>query len=221
MFGNSMIEILGTRQKELLKLLLKNKSGMTADELKEGLSITKNAVRQHLTALENDNLVARGTTRPSGGGRPQQLYLLTEKGHEIFPRHYSWLAQLLVESIQQEAGSAGLNRKLNELGSKVGTQLRNQYPELKTRQEMVKKLSEIMLEFGYNASSAVTEGNETIVADNCIFHSLSMKNPDICQFDLALLSSFTNSSVDHQECMAKNGNVCRFKFKSQEEKAGS
>ncbi|HEX5539931.1 MAG TPA: HTH domain-containing protein, partial [Methylophilaceae bacterium] len=65
-----MIEIFGERQKELLNLLLKNKRGMSSDELAEQLSITKNAVRQHLASLENDGLVARGTTRPSGGGRP-------------------------------------------------------------------------------------------------------------------------------------------------------
>jgi hypothetical protein len=43
-----------------------------------------------------------------------------------------------------------------------------------------------------------------------------VKNPDICHFDLALLSSFTDSVVDHQECMAKNGNVCRFKLRAKD-----
>ena len=50
------------------------------------------------------------------------------------------------------------------------------------------------------------------MADNCIFHDLAMKDPDIRQFDLALLSSLAGSKVDHQECMARAGNLCRFKF---------
>lgn len=207
-----MIEILGERQKELLNLLLKNKRGMSADELAEQLSITKNAVRQHLASLENDGLVARGTTRPSGGGRPQQLYLLTAKGNELFPRHYSWFAQLLVESIEQESGTAGLSQKLTALGSKVGAQLRLQHPELKTQREIIQKLAEIMVDIGYNASPPNQEDEQRIEANNCVFHNLAMKNPDICQFDLALLSAFSGSAVEHQECMAKNGNVCRFKF---------
>ncbi len=211
-----MIEILGIRQKELLRLLLKNKGGLTADELSEQLHITRNAVRQHLAALENDKLVTKGATRPSGG-RPEQLYLLSDKGNELFPRHYSWFAQLLVESIQQESGAEGLSKKLGDLGSKVGAQLRNQHPELKTHQEKVRKLSEIMEEIGYSATSTMIEGADGILADNCVFHTLSMKNPDICQFDLALLSAFTGSAVDHQECMARNGNVCRFKFTEQKE----
>ena len=209
-----MIEILGARQKELLRLLLKNKAGLTADELSEQLLITRNAVRQHLAALENDKLVVRGVTRPSGG-RPEQLYILSDHGKELFPRHYSWFAQLLVESIEQESGAEGLSRKLNALGTRVGTQLRNQHPELVTPEEKVRKLSEIMEEIGYNAKNTAIDGAETILADNCVFHTLAMKNPDICQFDLALLSAFTNSTVDHQECMARDGNVCRFKFTGQ------
>lgn len=208
-----MLEILGSRQKELLKLLLKNKNGLTADELSEQLAITRNAVRQHLAALENDRLLEKGVTRPSGG-RPQQLYVLTDKGRECFPRHYSWFAQLLVESLLQETGTEGLSERLSAMGARVGTQLRAQYPELTTREEKVRKLSEIMEEIGYSAQTLNPESDQAPVigADNCVFHHLAMKNPDICQFDLALASSFTDSTVDHQECMAKNGNICRFKF---------
>jgi predicted ArsR family transcriptional regulator len=208
-----MLEILGARQKELLKLLLKNKGGMTADELSAQLGVTRNAVRQHLAALETDRLVEKGMRRPSGG-RPEQLYVLTDKGHECFPRQYSWFAQLLVESVLQESGTEGLGERLGAMGTRVGAQLRAQYPELKTREEKVRKLSEIMEEIGYSthAPGSAVPGAPVIDADNCVFHNLAMKNPDICQFDLALAASFTDSQIEHQECMAKNDNICRFKF---------
>src|SRR5512140_3693057 len=96
---SQMLEILSDRQKSLLKLLLRNKSGMTVDELSKELKITRNAVRQHLAALDSNGLVVQGATRPSGG-RPHQLYTLTEKGNEIFPRHYTWFAQLVLESVK-------------------------------------------------------------------------------------------------------------------------
>ncbi|HEY7986610.1 MAG TPA: HTH domain-containing protein [Methylophilaceae bacterium] len=206
-----MIEIVGKRQKELLRLLLKNKTGMTVDKLSAQLAITRNAVRQHLAALENEHLVARGTTQPSGG-RPEQLYFLTDKGNELFPRQYSWFAQLLVDAIQQESGPEGLTKRLVALGTTVGTQLKNQHPELKTQAQKLEKLAEIMQQLGYEANVADGAKPPAIVADNCVFHHLAMKNPDICQFDLALLSSFTGNAIEHQECMARNGNVCRFKF---------
>ena len=206
-----MLEIMGIRQKELLKLLLKNKAGMTADELSAQLEITRNAVRQHLAALENDGLVKKGITRASGG-RPEQLYVLTNKGNECFPRHYAWFAQLLIESVQQDAGADGLNERLTSMGTLVGKQLLTQHPELVTRGEKIQKLAEIMEQLGYNARSIGSDKTTVLEADNCVFHTLALANPNICKFDLALLAAFTDSAVDHQECMAKGGNICRFKF---------
>jgi len=207
-----MLELLGDRQKELLKLLLAHKGGLTVDDLSKQLGVTRNAVRQHLAALESDALVKPGPTKPSAGGRPHQLYVLTPKGKEMFPRQYSWLAQLVIESVKQEAGAAGLRKRLAAMGTRIAAQLRAQHPELKTRQEKVLKLSELMEQLGYNTLSTNAQPG-TIEADNCVFHDLAQKDPDICQFDLSLISSFTDSAVDNPECMARGGHVCRFRFR--------
>ncbi|WP_420799676.1 helix-turn-helix transcriptional regulator [Noviherbaspirillum saxi] len=197
----------------MLELLQKNKVGMTADGLSEGLAITRNAVRQHLATLENDGLVKKGLTRASGG-RPEQLYVLTEKGQECFPRHYSWFAQLLVESIEEEVGKEGFAERLDLIGERVGRQLLRQHHELSTPADKIEALSAAMKDLGYNAHTQADEqGAAVIEADNCVFHNLAMKNPNVCRFDLALLSTFSGCEVEHQECMAKNGNVCRFRFK--------
>lgn len=208
-----MLEILGIRQKELLKLLLKNKVGMTADELSAELGITRNAVRQHLAALENDGLLKKGVTLVSGG-RPKQLYILTDKGNECFSRHYAWFAQLLVESLQEESGAAGVEGRFVAMGTRIGMQLRTQHPTLTDRSDAVKKLSEIMDQLGYSVGTVGADKPEKIEASNCVFHTLAYSNPHICKFDIALLSAFTDSSVDHEECMATGGNICRFKFKA-------
>ena len=55
-----MLEMLGSRQKDLLVLLLKHKVGLTADDIAEQLGISRNAVRQHLAALENERLLFAG-----------------------------------------------------------------------------------------------------------------------------------------------------------------
>ena len=207
-----MLEILGDSQRKLLKLLLKDKSGLSVDELSKGLKITRNAVRQHLGALQGGGLVEQSATRPSGG-RPQQLHALTEKGKELFPRHYTWFAELVVESIKREDGAEGLGARLDGIGSEVAEELRTQYPTLKTREQKVEKLAEVMQGLGYEARNAPpSRGAPVIEAENCVFHSLAQKNPEICRLDLALLETFTDSRVDHQECMARGGNVCRFKF---------
>ena len=209
-----MLEILGNRQQQLLKLLLKNKAGLTIDELSVQLGITRNAVRQHVAALENGGFIAPGTSRPSGG-RPQQLYVLTDVGKEVFPRHYSWFAQLVIESVKQESGAEGLQQRLGAMGAAVAQQMLSQNAGLENQQQKVEKLTVLMEQLGYNAKNITgSDGAPAIEADNCVFHNLAMKNPEICAFDLALLSTFMGSDVAHEGCMAKGGNSCRFKFMS-------
>ncbi|MDD5249129.1 MAG: MarR family transcriptional regulator [Rhodocyclaceae bacterium] len=211
-----MLAILGDRQRDLLKRLLRDKGGLTVAELTTRLGITSTAVRQHLAALEIDGLVARGGSRPSGG-RPEQLYVLSDAGRELFPRRYEWFAQLVLRSIKQEAGTAAACERFEAMGAEIARQLLRQHGDLETRRERVERLGEIMEELGYEtrneAGNNNAEGDMPVIeAHNCVFHHLAMEDPDVCRFDLALLSTFTQSAVDHQECMAKGGNVCRFKF---------
>lgn len=207
-----MLEILGLRQQELLSQLLKNKGGATVDELSTKLEITRNAIRQHLAVLEKDGFVTLGASRPTGG-RPEQLYILTEAGRELFPRHYTWFAQLIVESIKQESGEEGLKQRMGAMGALVAKELQQQNSALEGNQQKLEKLATIMKQLGYDTDSVkVIDGTPAIEANNCIFHNLAIKNPEICQFDIALMSTFTDSTINHEECMASGGNVCRFKF---------
>ncbi|MEO6075261.1 MAG: helix-turn-helix domain-containing protein [Dokdonella sp.] len=209
-----MINVLGQRQQDLLKLLLRNKAGMTVDELSRQLDITRNAVRQHLIALERDGLITTGISRPSGG-RPEQLYVLSDQGKEIFPRQYSWFAELVVESIRDEAGEQVLKDRLDRMGERIADRLRDESAPAASQHGQVEKLAAIMQSMGYATGGAtLVDGESVIEADNCVFHNLAMKNPDICRFDLAMMSKFTDTKIDHQECMALGGNVCRFKFAS-------
>lgn len=119
----------------------------------------------------------------------------------------------MVESIKQESGAGWVRERMDVMGSEVAQQLRQQYFWLENQQQKVENLSEVMEQLGYNTKSVkVIYGEPMIEADNCIFHNLAIKNPEICQFDIALMSTFTDSKIDHQECMASGGNVCRFKF---------
>jgi predicted ArsR family transcriptional regulator len=209
-----MVELIGTRQKEFLQLLLRNKAGLTVEDFSADIGITRNAVRQHLAVLEKEHLVAKGITRPSGG-RPEQLYILTDKGEDIFPRHYSWFAQMLIEMLEQEIGEEEMSTRLSAAGEKIAGKLRGNNDATESLPIKIRKMMTIMDDLGYNINPrppANIKGIPVIEADNCVFHDLAKKQPLVCRFDLALLATFTDSTVVHEECMAKGGNVCRFRF---------
>jgi len=207
-----MNEVFGKSRKLLLRYLLRNKSGAAVDELAAAIDVTRTAVRQHLASLMSDGLVSTGAMRPSGG-RPQQLFVLTDAGREAFPRHYSWFAQLLVEEIEQEHGTGGLRARLGRIAATVVSQLKQRHPvKDTTHPQRVQVLSGLMDDLGYDARTVQDATGPAIEADNCVFHELAMRSPEVCQFDLALLSSYTGAKAELTECMARGGHVCRFRF---------
>ncbi|HEX7062355.1 MAG TPA: HTH domain-containing protein [Woeseiaceae bacterium] len=207
-----MPDMYGMRRKQLMRHLLRHKQGASIDELARALGVTRTAVRQHLAALARDALVAPGAERPTGG-RPERLFVLTQEGREAFPRHYSWFARLLVDAIAKEHGASGLRVRLGRIAAGVVAELRGTPPPNETQRQKVESASCLLDDLGYDARTGdEIDGAPTIEADNCVFHELAMKNSEICQFDLSLLSGLTGSRVDLTECMARGGHVCRFRF---------
>ena len=193
------------------RALLHKKPGLTVDELTGALNVSRNAVRQHLTALERDGVVAKARTQPSGG-RPEQIYVITEKGKELFPRQYSWISELLVGALHSALGEEGAVARLAEMGRSVGASIAQRLPGSAGRQERVAAAADAMGGLGYEARVMAADDTLDIEAQNCVFHQLAMKYPAICKFDLALLSNATGQDVEHRTCMARGDSTCCFRF---------
>ncbi len=73
--------------KEQILKMLKVQKRLTVGEMAEQLQITEMAVRRHLSALEREELVESTLVRQPMG-RPTNVYQLSVKGHQRFPRHY-------------------------------------------------------------------------------------------------------------------------------------
>lgn len=212
------LEPLGQTQRDLLQALLRNKQGLTVDALTERLGVSRNAVRQHLTALERVGWVEKGARRPSGG-RPEQLYVLSETGLELFPRQYSWLSELLLQLLRSEGEREDFLDQLAALGRSVGTGLRGQMSRDASPSQRVAGVTEKMVELGYDATTVAAAKRPTIEAQNCVFHQIAMKSPDICRFDLAMLEAGTGMKVEHTSCMARGETKCSFVFEQAKAKA--
>jgi predicted ArsR family transcriptional regulator len=200
-------EPLGTTQRALLRALLHHAPGLTIDALAEALAISRNAVRQHITALERDGLLARGATQPTGG-RPEQLYLLTDAGRERFPRQYSWLSEVMLRTLRTQLGPAGLAASLEAMGRAVADSLVTFPPDTPLTPRLT-AIGQTMTDLGYDT---LPPEPAAIEARNCVFHKLAAEIPEVCRFDLALLAQATGRAVEHQACMVRGDSVCRFHF---------
>ena len=76
---------------------LKRFDGATVDDLAGCLGLAPMTIRQHLTALERDDLIRAKAVRRTTG-RPHYRYELTDEGHRQIAQGYDRLVELLVDA---------------------------------------------------------------------------------------------------------------------------
>jgi len=202
---------LGSRQEQILALLLGTKTGLSIDVMAGKLEISRNAVKQHLTVLEKDLLIQAGKFNLTKG-RPSRSYVLTDLGVNQFTKQYSWFCNLLISELKEEMGSEALAQFMSRLGSKIADSLSAQFKG-QNAAEKVQTLSTILHNLGYQATVEKHGGAMTINAVNCVFHDLAQEHTELCEFDRTLISTLLDNPVEQTECMAKQGCACRFKTK--------
>lgn len=199
-----MLGVIGQRQQALLGLLLERKDGLTIDQMAAALKITRNAVREHVGALERDRLIEAGPFAGSTGGRPGRLYRLSARGLALFPKQYDMMARLLLETLTARFGADAAREELRALGARLAVQLK---PQLKPGEPRAQAVAALMRGLGYEASAP---DGRTIEALNCVYHELARHDQAVCELDLSLIETLADAKVEHRACMARGDNACVF-----------
>ena len=201
---------LGSTQQKLLRRLLVAPQGATVEQLCEALHVTHNAVRQHLTALIAAGFVERGIARATGG-RPQSRYVLLPAGRELFPRNYGLIAASMLERLYADAGKAGVQALLGDMGRQLGAAAAERINAVDD-DETAQALAEQLDALGYEALAVKRDGETQVEAYNCVFHALAKAHPDVCRFDLSFMEAATGRPIQHMECLLRGGQACRFRL---------
>lgn len=188
-------------------------AGATLDDLVAAVGLSRTAVNQHLMVLERDGYIQKSVPRKTGG-RPQNVYVLTEAGTNLFPKQYSWFSKLLIQTLRQEIGEERVSAYMYDLGVKLSAGL---IPRLvgKNRAERIAEIVKIMNETGFIAKTIAAEGLDKlprVECRNCVYHDLSKDYPEVCRFDIGFLSGLMGAEVEHQACVQRGADSCRFRF---------
>ncbi len=208
-----MTKGIGTRREQILKLLLKSRLGLGIDEIAEQLDISRNAVQQHLSSLEQEQLVKKDIFK-STGGRPSRNYVLTEHGINYFPKQYSWFGNLVLSELKSEMSEDAFRQFMWRLGVKLAKTLLTQF-DGKQPDEKVAALVDTMQSLGYEASLDINTGQPIIKASNCVYHDLAQQFSELCDFDHALISTLLDRPIEQTACMARGDCSCAFLIKSE------
>ncbi|HTO41053.1 MAG TPA: methanogen output domain 1-containing protein, partial [Rhizomicrobium sp.] len=127
-------------------------------------------------------------------------------------RQYSWISELLLQALESRS-QGELGDELERMGETVGKALRAQLGQAPGNAGRVEALAALMAGLGYDARPTGDAAEPQIEAQNCVFHKLAFKRPEICRFDLAMMSAATDSDIEHRHCMAQGAACCTFAFR--------
>ena len=79
----------------------------TINELTARLTLSPNAVRSHLAALERDGIVVPEPRRGAGVGKPAHVYRLTAEAQALTPKAYDALLGVVLDAARDRTGPDG------------------------------------------------------------------------------------------------------------------
>ncbi len=201
---------LHANQKSILDYLLDKPEGASLEELSEHLGITKTAAKEHILKIERLGFLSYKDTKGLVG-RPKRRYLLSPEGHEVFPRQYSWLSNILLELLSEDLGAEKVARIMRDLAKKVAVSMRPRF-ENKNSIQLLTEISSALNELGYRSQLKQSDLRKgaIIEATNCVYHSVAKEHPELCQFDIKFIEETSGMNVKLESCIARGGAVCRF-----------
>lgn len=203
-------QIPATRRRILIAL--KERGGMTADELAEKLGISPVAVRRHLTNLERDRLVEHEQVQ-RGMGRPSYVYQLTDAAHQIFPNNYDQLASHVIETIQELYGQEAVHRIFEHRTRKLVQSYRSLVSggDLLDRLEQLTRLREAD---GYMAAwEEQGDGTYVLHQYHCPILRVAEGCSEACSHEMALFVDLLDAEVIRQDHQVAGDSKCSYQIR--------
>jgi DeoR family transcriptional regulator, suf operon transcriptional repressor len=189
---------------------LRRKSAATIGDLVEFTGVTATAVRQRLTRLMEQGLVARQSAA-AGRGRPMHRYSLTPAGVRSGGTNYTMLAQVLwdeVRAVRDPEVRQGLLKRVSErLADAYRAEMHGE-----TLRERMRELSTLMA--GQDLAFEVGEDDEgqlpVLTALACPYPDLAEQDRGVCAMERMLLSNVLGEGLKLSNCRLDGANCCTF-----------
>ena len=193
--------------------LLKTDGPADSAQLAERLGLTAMAVRQHLYALQKENLVT-AEARPSTVGRPAKLWRLTREADRLFPEAYAELSVALIDAMQETFGAEGLGRVLESRCARQRADYRKRIRPEDPLEKRLGELARVRTEEGYMAEVRAEEGGRFLLVENhCPICAAANACQGFCSTELDLFRSVLGPGVrvERVEHIVSGGQRCAYR----------
>ena len=165
-------------------LTIKKQGEARAEDLAGALGITPSAVRQHLSGLLGEGLVAVREQR-GGAGRPKFFYSVTNAAEPLFPKTYGGLTNELLDYLDDEE-PAMVDRLFDRRRRRRVEAARSRLAG-KPFEARVDELAAILDEDGYLADVERGDGVWWIVEHNCAILEVALRYGQACSSEIGFL----------------------------------
>ena len=216
-------------KEDILRFLLKQGTA-TAGAIAKQLSVTPQAVRRHLKALEGNGLIEHQTAQ-EGIGRPNHLYQLSRQGRDHFPDQYDQFALSLLNTVADTMGPEHVGKLLKHQWQSKAKEYKEKLGEapLKDRMQTLVKLRQAE---GYMAecypAEAVADDKEdadekdaagrdafVITEYNCAIAHIAESYPTVCGHELARFAiALPDCSVERTHWLVNGEHQCGYLVKT-------
>lgn len=195
---NSIIGTLGRTRGELLRLL--RRSALSVNELAAALGITDNAVRTHLAAMQRDGMVQPAGLERLTGGKPAQLFEITEQAEEMYPKAYAVVLGGMIQLLEERDGREAVVALLRALGARAGGAAKITAADTVTR---VQAAGGALRQLGGDVEVVRTDGGWRIQGFGCPLSGVVGEHEELCKMVESLVAEISGQPV--RECCDRSG----------------
>ncbi|MFC2655740.1 MAG: helix-turn-helix transcriptional regulator [Rothia dentocariosa] len=210
-----------TRDRVLRGVL--NHGPVSAASLGELLSLTPAAVRRHLDALEQANMIEVASLKQygAGAGRPARRYVIAPQGHERLGNDYLMIARNALEMLRDTVGESALETFASARAAEMEARYR---PVVEAAGEDVaaraQALAEAMSRDGFVTTAQITEppvgrlapgkllASIQLCQGHCPIRDLAEDFQVFCEQETGIISDLLGVDVRRLSTMAGGAHVC-------------
>ena len=181
----------------------------TVDEMAAEMSLTDNAVRAHLAALERDGFVRQsGVRRGGGAGKPAYAYELTPEADQLFPKPYVTVLDTLLSALDEQMPRDQVETLLRAIGKRIALRFPSGAGDSRARLEAA---TSALNGLGGLAVTEECEGDIAICGYDRPLAALVPDHPQVCLLAEAFVSEVVGEPV-RERCQREGKPRCRFEL---------
>jgi len=200
------------RRDEIVDLL--RRAPATANELAERLGVTHNAVRSHLSVLQQEGLVRQARLQP-GASRPSVVYELAPEADATFSSAYAPFLAQLVRVLRERLSRRALDSLMRDVGRRLAATWPRPRGDLAQR---VHAASELLDELGAPNEVERRRKGFAIQSYGCMLSEAVDGEPEVCHALESLLSELVEAPV-RERCDRSERPRCCFEIDAERGRA--